>query len=145
MPAGDATAPVLDGGCHCGALRYRLSGAAIDSGYCHCRTCQRTTGAPVLAWTTVPAEAFALLKGRPRVYRSSAWGERHFCGTCGAQILYRDSDGARTVDINIGTLDEPARVAPEYHVHRASRIPWFETADDLPRHDDHGPDGPPPG
>lgn len=132
---------ILEGGCHCGALRYRVAGAVIDSGYCHCRICQRTTGAPALAWVTVPLEAFAMTAGEARVYRSSSWGERHFCGTCGAQIVYRDREAPKTVDVNAGTLDEPGRIGPDYHIHRADRIPWFETADDLPRHDDAGPDG----
>ena len=39
----------LKGGCHCGALRYRVTAAPKDSGYCHCTDCQRTTGGPTAA------------------------------------------------------------------------------------------------
>lgn len=129
----------LDGGCHCGALRYRLTKAA-DSGYCHCRICQRTTGAPVLAWMHIPAGGFALTKGTPNVYKSSSWGERLFCGTCGAQLLYRDSDTPEVVDINVGCLDDPGAAAPACHIFTKDRIAWFDTADNLPRHRESEPD-----
>ena len=48
-----------EGGCLCGALRYRLDAAPLDIGYCHCSMCRRSTGAPVLAWACIPAAAFA--------------------------------------------------------------------------------------
>ncbi|WP_429861092.1 GFA family protein, partial [Burkholderia cenocepacia] len=60
-----------------------------DAGFCHCRLCQRTTGAAVVASATVPIDAFEYLQGEPTVYASSAWGERRFCGRCGAQLEYR--------------------------------------------------------
>lgn len=132
--------PPLEGGCHCGTLRYRISATPIDSGYCHCRICQGTTGAPATPWTSVPVKGFAMSRGRPAVYKSSSWGERHFCGGCGCQILYRDSEAPKTIDVNIVTLDDPAAITPDYHIFSASRIPWFEVADDLPRYEDAGPD-----
>ena len=81
----------------------------------------------------IPAAAFAYTKGRPAIYRSSSWGQREFCANCGAQICYRDQGAAATVEINLGCLDDPTRVVPKHHIYEADRIPWFETADDLPR------------
>jgi hypothetical protein len=124
----------LEGGCHCRALRYRIGATPTDAGYCHCRICQLTTGAPVAAWAEVPIAAFAMTAGQAAVYRSSAWGERHFCGTCGAQILYRDSDAPQTVSINTATLDDPAALPPRRHIYTDSQISWLDMADDLPRH-----------
>jgi len=125
---------MTEGGCLCGALRYRLDAAPLDAGYCHCSMCRRSTGAPVLAWASVPVAAFAYTKGRPAIYRSSSRGQREFCASCGAQICYRDQKGAATVEINLGCLDDPASVRPKHHIYEADRIPWFETADDLPRY-----------
>lgn len=48
---------VHEGGCLCGAVRYRITGEPKSVGYCHCRMCQRAAGAPVVAWATVPADA----------------------------------------------------------------------------------------
>lgn len=118
----------------CGALRYELRAAPIDTGYCHCSMCRRSTGAPVLAWASVPVAGFAYVQGTPAVYRSSSWGQREFCTRCGTQICYRQSEGARTVDVNTGSLDDPAACPPGMHIYFADRVPWFDTSDRLPRH-----------
>jgi hypothetical protein len=123
-----------EGGCLCGALRYRCTAAPSDTGYCHCRLCQRSTGAPVLAWASYPVEAFDYTKGAPALYQSSPHGHREFCANCGTQIAYRESQGAVSVDVNVGSLDDPAAVPPRRHIFTASRIAWFDTRDALPRH-----------
>ena len=88
----------LDGGCLCRAVRYRISAAPIDAGYCHCRMCQRSAGAPVVAWLTMASEGFAWTKGAPAVYRSSPEAERLFCGACGTQMVFR-ADAEPFVDV----------------------------------------------
>lgn len=127
------------GGCLCGAVRYR-AGEPVDAGYCHCRLCQRSSGAPVLAWVSFPGEAFAYEKGAPATYRSSENGRRDFCRDCGTQIAFRDARTDERIDVNMATLDDPGSIRPEYHTWIGSRIPWFEIADDLPRYEDDGPD-----
>ena len=129
-----------DGGCFCGAVRYRVEGAPLDAAYCHCRMCQRTTGAPVVAWGSWPRERFSWRGSEPRILRSSEQAVRRFCGECGTQVLFWTADAPALVDVNLATLDDPARIRPEYHIWTASRIPWFETADTLPRHTDAGAD-----
>ncbi len=124
-----------EGGCLCGSLRYRVGAEPLDAGYCHCSLCRRSTGAPVLAWASIPVASFAYTKGRPAIYLSSSWGQREFCASCGAQICYRDQGAAETVEINVGGLDAPASSPPQHHIFTGDRIPWFETADDLPRYD----------
>jgi hypothetical protein len=130
----------FEGGCLCGALRYRGRTETIDAGYCHCRLCQRTSGAPVLAWLTIPIDDFAYLKGGPATFRSSSHGQREFCRRCGTQLLYRETDAATSVDVNLATLDHPETIEPKVHIWTDSRIPWFDVADDLPRHGDAGPE-----
>lgn len=129
----------LEGGCHCGALRYRITTAPVRAGYCHCRICQHTSAAPVQAWAEIPLAGFAYTKGQPRVYLSSAWGQREFCGDCGSQILYRDQQDATSVSINTPTLDDPALIPPMVHGFMKDRIAWFHTADDLPRYPENPP------
>ena len=53
----------LEGGCLCGAVRYRISAEPIDAGYCHCRMCQRSTGAPVVSWLTMSERGLRLDQG----------------------------------------------------------------------------------
>ena len=124
---------ILPGGCLCGALRYRCTSTPASSGYCHCRLCQRSTGAPVLAWFSIDIDAFEL-QGAPARFASSDHGERLFCSTCGTQIAYRETAEPGTIDVNTATLDNPALVSPRLHIYCDSRIPWFDTGDDLPRY-----------
>ena len=122
------------GGCLCGAVRYEAQEDAVDSGYCHCKMCQILSGSAVLPWASFLIEAFVYTRGMPKVYHSSSYGQREFCAKCGSQIAFRASDPSRTVEINMGTLDDPERIKPKYHIWCDSRIPWFETVDDTPRY-----------
>lgn len=124
-----------EGGCDCGALRYRVTGEAYDTGYCHCRICQRTSGAPLQAFARIKADQFAYTKGRPAIYVSSDHGQREFCAACGSQLLYRGRQAPFDVAFNTPTLDDPSAFPPRQHVWYRSRLGWFETADALPRQD----------
>ena len=93
----------LTGGCLCGAVRYRLDSRPFDAGYCHCELCRRACGAPVVAFATVPLESF-VVSGSPRRRRSSAFGERWFCGDCGTQLAMHVDHQPDTVDFTLATL-----------------------------------------
>ena len=131
----------LTGGCLCGALRYETYESPKRTGYCHCTLCQRSSGAPVLAYATIPIDGFVLRQGDPARYASSKHGERWFCHHCGTQIAYCDKDNPTSVDINVGGLDNPELVSPQCHIFESSRISWFDTADQLPRYAGAEPEG----
>ena len=123
------------GGCLCGAIRYEVEkGSVSESGYCHCRTCQRQSGAPVVAFFAVAPERFCYVKGSPSPYRASDFASREFCSACGTYLVFREDDAAATVSVNTASLDDASLIPPLYHIYCESRIDWFETADDLPRH-----------
>jgi hypothetical protein len=127
-----------EGGCLCGRIRFEAAVGPADVGYCHCRVCQRSSGAPALVWAAFPKAAFAYSKGEPVGYRSSDHAVREFCGRCGTQIVFRD-DHLPEVDVNVGAFDAPAALPPRSHIWNASRIPWFDPKDGLPRYEDDGP------
>ena len=129
----------LEGGCLCGKVRYRIDGAPRDPGYCHCRMCQRASGAPVVAWLTAARKDFAWTAGEPKVYASSPGAERLFCPICGSQLVFRAQAEPETLDVTLATLDDPPAIAPDHHSWTASRIAWFEIKDDLPRYPERGP------
>jgi hypothetical protein len=122
----------LTGGCLCGAVRYRATGIA-GAGYCHCRMCQKASGAPVVAWTSVPVDGFTILEGEPTEFRSSAKAFRHFCSKCGTPLTFRFAENPREIDINLATLDHPEEVAPRYHIYTSTTLPWLRIEDGLPR------------
>ena len=128
---------ISEGGCACGTVRYALRSAPFDAGWCHCRICQRVSGAPAMVFASVPTGDFAFIAGAERVKRfaSSEFGHRQFCGDCGSPLTIAVEFQPVTIDFAIATLDDPDAVAPGFHIFRASRVAWFETADDLPRHE----------
>ncbi|WP_129792491.1 GFA family protein [Sphingosinicella sp. CPCC 101087] len=130
------------GGCACGAVRYELKSDPFDAGWCHCRICQLNSGAPAMAFASVPIGDFAFVTGEDQVrtFKSSDFGRRLFCGACGTPILMRVDHQPETVDFSIATLDDPDAVPPGFHIFHASRIAWFETKDDRPRHERFRPD-----
>ncbi len=127
----------LTGGCLCGAVRYAFEGTPGAAGWCHCRMCQRSSGAPAQTYVVLAAEGFRYLTCAPALYRSSERGERRFCAACGSQIEFRERGGAE-ISLNSGTLDDPALVPPDRHIWTSSEVPWFAAAPGLPR---HGGDG----
>ncbi len=129
----------LEGGCLCGAVRYRLNSQPFDVGYCHCVFCRRASGAPLLAFATVPIEDF-VVTGEPRRRRSSTFGERWFCADCGTQLAMHVDHQPDTIDFTIGSLDDPQRLRPAFHIFFGSRIEWFDTADRAPRYSGFRPD-----
>ena len=104
-----------EGGCLCGKVRFRVTAAGIDTGYCHCRMCQRNTGAPVVAWTTFPAASFSWLAGSPATYVSSPNVQRQFCAECGSYMVFRNQD-SKEVSVNTASLDDPASFPPRMHI-----------------------------
>lgn len=129
----------LEGGCLCGRLRYRVSLPPISSGYCHCRMCQKSSGAPLQASAEIPIAGFAFIKGSAKAYRSSPQAVRHFCPHCGSQLTFRMAENPTHVSINTPTIDRPEALPPRMHIWREGRILWFEVKDDLPRYDREGP------
>ena len=129
------------GRCACDAVRYELKSAPFDAGWCHCRICQLVSGAPAMAFASVPAGDLVFTAGGDKVkrFKSSSFGHRLFCGECGTPLLMQVDHQPETVDFSIATLDDPDAVPPGFHIFHASRIDWFETADDLPRHDSFRP------
>jgi hypothetical protein len=122
----------LQGGCACGYVRYEVSGAPAKETICHCSTCRRTSGAPFVAWFTVPAQGYRILAGAPARFESSAEAERTFCPRCGTALTYRSRRFTDEVDVTTCSLDEPERIPPRDHTYVRSRLSWVKVADGLP-------------
>ena len=95
-----------------------------------------------MVFATVPVGDFRFLgdKGKTGVFRSSTFGRRHYCRDCGTPLTMQVDHQPDTIDFTVATLDKPQLVRPGFHIFFASRIGWFDTADDLPRHDKFRPD-----
>lgn len=136
-----ANAEPHEGGCLCGAVRYRMKAAPHHTSHCHCTMCRRAGGAPMVTWSTLREADFEVTRGEPSWYRSSDHGKRAFCARCGTPLLFMSTHYPGWVDVTVGSLDRPERLAPTHHVYEPSRIPWLVMSDGLPRHvgDSHSP------
>jgi hypothetical protein len=121
-----------EGGCLCGAVRYRIAGEPVSAGLCHCRSCRKIASAPVLPFATFRTDAFTWTQGTPADFQSSAPVTRSFCGRCGSPLTYRHSETPDLFDIMIGSLDDPDSVAPTFHVWTSHKIAWDPIDDGLP-------------
>ena len=125
----------LMGGCQCGAVRYAAQGAPAYVPYCHCRSCRKATGAPVVAFVVFEADRVRFTRGRRAFHESSPGVKRAFCRDCGTPLSYEAEWGGRTVvELYVGTLDAPERVTPDRHVFVDHRLAWFDVHDALPRY-----------
>lgn len=123
-----------EGGCLCGAIRYRVEGKIEEAAYCHCRTCQRQSASPAVPWFSIAPAQFRYTRGAPKVYRASDHAAREFCGDCGTYLLFREDDASATLGLNTITLDDPSLVPPAFHIWHQSHVSWFDTKDGFPRY-----------
>lgn len=127
--AGPQHAPAggVEGGCNCGAVRYRLTAAPLTSYICHCHLCQKRTGSAFSLSIVVPVEGLALTQGELRTaVRRTASGRlnrSHGCGDCSSRI-YTQAEGDRTLNLRAGTLDDASWVRPVAQFWTSSAQPW---------------------
>ncbi len=128
---------VVEGGCLCGAIRYRVSGEPIMSGICHCRTCRKTAAAPALPFVTFALDCFEITQGAPVEFHSSTPVTRTFCGRCGTSLTYRhrDNNDPDRLDIMTCSLDDPEAFPPSFHVWVSQKPGWDKFADGLPAYE----------
>lgn len=116
---------VYEGGCSCGAVRYRISGEPLSAGYCHCRMCQRAAGAAVVAWVAFRRMDFRFVKGKPDSFKASPRAIRRFCTQCDTALTFEYSADTETVDVTIASLDDPNAAEPVYRIWSSGNPPWL--------------------
>lgn len=122
----------IEGGCFCGAVRFRASAAPTQSMICHCASCRRASAAPAVAWITFDKAAFALTAGELSVYRSTPPVRRGFCGACGTPLTYEHDSRAGEIDVTTVSLDDAGAFPPTYHARLGEDLAWVKFGDGLP-------------
>jgi hypothetical protein len=122
---------VLTGGCQCGAVRFALSVPPPKVSICHCRMCQKASGAPFASLADIEHEHFTWTRGKPATFQSSSIAERDFCAACGTPLTYRLIGGPR-IEIMTGAFDRPDRVVPTRQYGTESRLGWVVGIANLP-------------
>ena len=132
------TLPPVEGGCLCGAVRYRARPTHREGYYCHCRMCQLAFGNTRAAFINLRKDEVRWLAAAATYYASSKIARRGFCGHCGTPLSFEYLDSAR-MDLSVGSLDAPAALTPVSHFAIESRIANWNGEEGLPgeRIDEH--------
>ena len=114
----------IEGGCLCGAIRYRATGQSLAQAICHCRSCRLASGAPSVAWVVFQASQFMFISGQPLSFHSSQPVVRTFCGHCGTPLTYQHASRPGKIDVTTVTLDNPDDFPPTKEIWLEHKVAW---------------------
>ena len=121
-----------EGGCLCGAVRFKAEGEPINVRICHCRFCQKAMGSPYFARALFPQTALTVT-GETARYPTSERLERVFCKTCGTRLFAWRKNGS-AAGVAIATFDDPNAFVPTEHIFVSRKIDWVHIDDGLPQY-----------
>jgi len=126
-----------EGGCTCRTVRYRMKTRPLFVNCCHCRWCQRETGASFALNAVIEADRVELLQGEPEVVNTpsnSGKGQKIArCPKCRIALWSNYAGGGDAVRfVRVGTLDEPDLLPPDIHIFTASKQAWVVLPPNVP-------------
>ena len=129
-----------EGGCSCGAVRYRLTSEPLFTHCCHCLNCQRQTGSAFVINLLIEADRVELLAGEPQPVdapRDDGSVQRIYrCPTC--QVAVFSEYGRPEVRfVRGGTLDQPSGITPDVHIYTKSKLPWVTLPETAPAFEEY--------
>ena len=129
----------FDGGCACGAVRYRLTSLPMFVHCCHCRDCQRQTGSAFVINALIETDRIDILSGAPEpVTVPTDSGHPHDIYRCPSCRIAVWSDYGRRPPlrfVRVGTLDQPDMLLPDVHIYTRSKLPWVGLPADVPTYE----------
>jgi len=125
----------VQGSCLCGQVRYEVDGPLGKMTHCHCSMCRKHHGTPFATMVAAHISSFRWISGEDSVvlYRSSAYGKRAFCRTCGSVTPLIDVEMGIAL-CPAGAMRGSPDVKPSAHVFVGSKAPWHSITDNLPQH-----------
>ena len=131
----------FEGGCTCGAIRYRCDAEPMMMFNCHCRDCQRATGTGFAPVVYVEKARFSLTQGELAHYRTPAerggFNLRGYCKDCGSRLTGGESE--RGIGINAASIDDPSGYHPQFSIFAADAQPWSPVDASVPAHPKYPP------
>ena len=127
----------LTGGCNCGAVRFEVTEPLPIAGYCHCKRCQRRSGAAASASAHPAPGSFRIVAGEDALtrWKPEVGGEKWFCGICGSHIYANNPSHPDSIGIRLGAFDGDPGVRPSVRQFVSYAAAWEAIPDDgLPRH-----------
>jgi hypothetical protein len=125
-----------EGGCACGAVRYRLASAPMFVHCCHCRDCQRQTGSAFVLNALIETDRVVLHSGSTEAIAVPSDSGRphviHRCPSCKTAVWSHYGGADKLSFVRIGTLDDPAVLTPDVHIYIRSKLPWITLPEGVP-------------
>ena len=127
----------FDGGCTCRFVRYRMTTKPLFVHCCHCRWCQRETGASFALNALIEADRVQLLQGEVEAIdtpSNSGKGQKiSRCPSCRVAVWSNYAGSGDAIRfVRVGSLDEPDRFPPDIHIYTESKQPWVVIPHDMP-------------
>ncbi len=124
----------MDGGCTCGAIRYRMEAPPLIVHCCHCSWCQRESGSAFAVNALIESARLTLLEGAPElVLTPSASGKGQKivrCPVCRVAVWSHYPQAGDAVSfVRVGTLDNPGACPPDVHIYVSTKQPWVVLPD----------------
>lgn len=123
----------VEGGCQCGAVRYRITARPLGVYKCHCRDCQRSSGAGYSMSMPTLREHFEHLSGEVAAFDKAANSGRVVrmlgCAICGTKLWNEPLSSSAIVVVKPGTLDDPRWAVPVGNIWTNSALPWVRIGD----------------
>jgi hypothetical protein len=119
-----------EGGCLCGQVRWRATAEPANLRACHCRLCQRWTGAPFFARAIFPAGDFAWTGGTT-CWPTSPRIDRRSCARCGTPMFACPKDPPARIGVAVATCDDRHALRPTVHIWTSEKVGWLTLDDGL--------------
>jgi len=121
----------------CGAVRFETRGEPFSVAHCHCHSCRKHTGAPVVTLAGFLQDQVRFTGAGRSLYESSPGAQRGYCTACGTPLTWEGDGGelGPIVELHLSGFDAPEELVPTAHAFYPERLPWFDIADDLPRYE----------
>jgi len=125
----------LCGSCLCENYRFEIAGPLEFLKNCHCSRCRKMSGSTFLTLARGRTDGFRVLSGADALltYRRTPNSEIAFCKRCGSLVPY-PPPGSLLIEFGAGLLDDDPGIGVAFHIYVASRAPWCELRDDLPKY-----------
>lgn len=128
----------VQGGCHCGLIRYEAQVDPETVSICHCTDCQIMTGTAYRTTVQAGAASFKLISGEPKIYVKTAESPNRrahaFCPECGTPVYSAAEHDPQTYGLRIGSIAQRDALPPKKQIWCDSALAWSGDITAVPRH-----------
>ena len=125
----------MEGGCHCGNIRFKTTNDPFWVGACYCIDCRKVSGSPYTVFAGYKRDEIEMQGAKPKDYSSSENVLRSFCGVCSSPFAYRYKNTSDKLFIPVGIFDHPESFEIQKHIWVSQKLPWVIIHDAKPQED----------